>query len=143
MNQENIANTFSGPKIDIYNYEKRDKKYVNDDDVVTGRALLLNKTRYAVVDIDIHKDLPEDERDRVRETFIENLAIEGVKIVQTANKGLHYYVRYDKLNGYNMGGNISKNAYVKIIRRLKFDIDIFLPAFDTKRQLIVLPLQLL
>ena len=109
---------------DLFNNEKFVRKTKPNKEKPTGQLLKINQIpNLAVIDIDISKDLKEDERDKVRNNIIECLEIDDTTkndwfIVKTTSGGLHIYVNID---GFKLG----YNRNIKCYESDEFDVDIF------------------
>ena len=125
-----MTNTFTGEKIDIYNYLKHDGQKSGD---ITGKALLLNTSPYCVIDIDISTKIDEERREEIRQTFINEFDA-GCKIVKTTSGGLHLYSMWD-----NSIEGLTKNDYTKIYKCDDYEIDVFIPIKKDLRRLVVIP----
>ena len=52
--------------INLYNYQKHDGDK-------TGQALLINKTKYVIIYVDINKNLPKSEIKTIRMMFLDQI----------------------------------------------------------------------
>ena len=109
---------------DLFNNEKFIRKNKKQNEEKTGQLLKINEIpNLAVIDIDINKELKDEERDEVRNNIIECLEIdERTKndwfIVKTTSGGLHIYANID---GFKLG----YNRNIKCYESDEFDVDIF------------------
>lgn len=132
MNSESqtLQQRISDNVIDLFNYMKHDETKATNRK--TGTALLSNKiSNLSIVDIDINKELNEDEKCKVRKSIMQKLSEDDV-IVKTASGGLHIYCNTDLFY-------VSKNRLVKCFKSDKFDVDLFSSVEPDKRSLVVLP----
>jgi len=112
-----------------YGFEKHDRlKHTGN---ITGMVLLLNKSDFAIVDIDINTSMSMDERKELADGFIESLP--KTRIDRTCGGGLHIWAKWDHT------GNFTTNQNQKVYKCDDFDIDIFVPVKPNARQFIVLP----
>jgi hypothetical protein len=128
-------------RIDLYNFQKHDREKSGK---ITGQAMLVNKTKYAIIDIDIDKKLPESEIEKIRNNIIEKIEetqdeCNGKlpRIVITGNGGLHLYSLWDKSLPLEKGRSCDVFKHMK--NRLNYDVDIFTPIDPEKMSLLVLP----
>ncbi|KAA6372790.1 MAG: hypothetical protein EZS28_031683 [Streblomastix strix] len=87
---------------------------------ITGKLIdlsLMDEDNLCVIDIDIHKDKPIEEIDKIRQNLIDSLP-PNVGLVKTAHGGLHIYCNK---NFYLL----PSNRNVKIAIADSFDIDVF------------------
>ena len=109
---------------DLFDYEKFVKNTKPKNPQATGQLLKINQIpSLAIIDIDISKELNEDERDKVRNDIIKRLEIDDLTknewfIVKTTSGGLHIYANID---GFNLG----YNRNIKCYESDEFDVDIF------------------
>jgi hypothetical protein len=118
--------------IPLYNYQKHNAEKFGE---ITGRGLLVNLSNYCIVDIDVGKNLPEAEKELIRNDFIKVLSDYPIRIVQTGGGGLHLYSIWDSSMNFTQNRNIQiyhspDNTYV---------IDVFPPIERDKQSLLVLP----
>lgn len=109
---------------DLFDNEKFVRKNKPKNSNKTGELLKINEiANLAVIDIDINKNLNDEEIDEVRNNIIECLEIdERTKndwfIVKTTSGGLHIYANID---GFKLG----YNRNIKCYESDEFDVDIF------------------
>ena len=87
---------------------------------VTGSALRISSSPYAVIDVDITKSLPDNTKEELRDLFS---FLNKVKLVKTGSGGLHIYTKWDSsFPAYD-------DSYLKVVssRELNFGIDVFVP----------------
>ena len=133
-------NTFTGETINTLGYTKADGSQNGSN--ITGKALRVETSPYAVIDFDIYdQDMKDDLKKQIVEYFKNK-----TKIVQTYSGGFHIYCKDD-----GTWSDLDKNRITKLYRSeelyLKakgvlensYEIDIFLSHLPTKRNLIVLP----
>lgn len=110
---DRIENEF----VNLYNY----KKYPVPDErstKKTGRAFDISKVvNLAVVDVDITKSLPEDQKQIIRDSIIEKVP-KNVGIVQTGNGGLHIYCNRDDYP-------LKKDSQTAVFKCDEYAIDVF------------------
>ena len=115
--------------IDLYNYLKHDG---GSGTTVTGKAILNNKvTNLSIVDIDVNKELKQEDKNNICKTLLAKLSDRDV-IVQTASGGLHVYCNTEEYY-------VESNRMVKCFTSSDFDIDIFSSIDPNSRSLVVLP----
>ena len=115
--------------INLYNYLKHDG---GSGTTVTGKALVNNKCpNLSIIDIDINKELKQEEKDMIRKNLIAKISDKDV-IVQTASGGLHIYCNTDEYY-------IDSNRMVKCFTSNDYDVDIFSSIDSNSRSLVVLP----
>ena len=134
-----LMKTFNGEIINTLGYTKADG--TTNGTKITGKALKVETSPYAVIDFDI---FDPDLKDIFKEEILENYHGK-TKIVQTYSGGFHVYSKdkiwsdleknrivgvYESAETYTKPNGESINAYA---------IDIFLSHQPTKRNLIVLP----
>lgn len=109
---------------DLFNNEKFIRKNKKQNEEKTGQLLKINEIpNLAIIDIDINKNLNDEERDEVRDNIIECLILDKRTkddwfIVKTTSGGLHIYANID---GFNLG----YNRNIKCYESDEFDVDIF------------------
>ena len=135
-----LMKAFTGEIINTLGYTKADT--TKQGTRITGKALQVETSPYAVIDFDI---LDSDMKDIFRKDILENF-IGKAKIVQTYSGGFHVYAKDDKI-----WSDLDKNRIVGAYNSLEtytkpngesvsaYAIDIFLSHQPTKRNLIVLP----
>ncbi|KAA6374579.1 MAG: hypothetical protein EZS28_029894, partial [Streblomastix strix] len=87
---------------------------------ITGKLIdlsLMSEDNLCVIDIDIHKDKPIEEIDKIRQNLIDSLP-PNVGLVKTAHGGLHIYCNR---NNYRL----PSNRNVKVAITDSYDIDVF------------------
>ncbi|KAA6379291.1 MAG: hypothetical protein EZS28_025183 [Streblomastix strix] len=87
---------------------------------ITGKLIdlsLIDEDNLCFVDIDIHKDKPIEEIDKIRQNLVDSLP-PNVGLVKTAHGGLHIYCNK---NYYQL----PSNRNVKVAVTDSFDIDVF------------------
>lgn len=125
----NLFDRIGNNKIILTDYLKHDGGGGNKE---TGSALLVNNIpNLSVVDIDINKELNEDERQTIRNEILNKFTDEDI-IVKTCSGGLHIYCNTD--DQY-----ITSNRMIKCFTCKSFDVDIMSSYDENKRNLIVLP----
>ena len=129
VNQLTLNERIKDKTVNLYNYLKHDGGYSK---TVTGKALLNNKCiNLSIVDVDINKELEQEEKDKIRINILSKLSDKDF-IVQTASGGLHIYCN---TNDYY----VESNRMIKCFTSNDYDIDIF-SSFDVdSRSLVVLP----
>ena len=119
--------------IETYNYMKHDAAR-NSSKQITGKALKLNECdNVVVIDVDINHDMSNEEKQKIRETFMQVLInFNGLIVSKTGNGGLHIWT---KREGYECN-----NRATKWFKSENYDIDLFNSDMKKdKRSLIVLP----
>ena len=119
---------FSGPFGTCYDYNKNCNASGRE---VTGYGMYVNRSQYAIVDVDIHCDQPEE----VSELFIDAVYDLKVKIVQTRGKGLHIYSKWDKSLDPKSGR--SQGFYTNMEKN--YQLDLFTPVNPTSTSVIMMP----
>ncbi|KAH0803548.1 Poxvirus D5 protein [Histomonas meleagridis] len=128
-NQKTLRERIGDNIIILTNYLKHDG---GSGTKQTGIALLGNKiSNLSVIDIDINKEIDEDERERIRKQILRNLSVNDV-VVSTASGGLHIYCNTDEFY-------VNSNRMIKCYTSDRFDIDLMNCYDDNSRSLIVLP----
>lgn len=89
---------------------------------VTGRALLVSTSPYAIIDIDINHDLSDERKGEIRGLFQSVIDQSAVKVVQTGSGGYHFYTQWDQ------SFEPTKDSYTKVYKHgSEFDVDLFVP----------------
>lgn len=133
-NEHSLIERIGENTIQLYNNEKHDDKRNHDGEKATGQAMLLNHIQnLSVVDIDINKDLNEQERATIRDELIKRVQDKVDVIVQTTSGGIHIYANMDNFEG------ITSNRMNKCVKTEKYDVDLFACFDESKRSLVVLP----
>ena len=99
---------------------------------ITGIALNINESPFAVIDFDI-KASTEEERDKIRQEIIEKYKL-NTGLVKTTSGGLHYYVMFDKYPEWYE----NKSRYIKCFSTKDYEIDVMLP-FNGETNFIMFP----
>ena len=98
----------------------------------TGSALLVNKIHnLSVIDVDVNKDLSDEEKEEIRKNILRELSADDV-VVRTGSGGLHIYCNTDYFP-------TRSNRMIKCYESNDFDIDLMSAKEEEKRSLIVLP----
>ena len=132
--------TFTGKTINTLGYTKADgtKNGTN----ITGKALHVETSPYAVIDFDIWDN---NLKDALKSQIIEHFK-DKTKIVQTYSGGFHVYCKDDKI-----WSDLDVNRIQKVYKSEEtcvkyngestsaYEIDIFLSHQPNKRNLVVLP----
>ena len=89
-NEQTLKECIGKNTIPLYNNEKHDEKRTHDGEKATGRAMLINLIQnLSIVDIDINKELNEEERAKIRDELIKRVQDIADVIVQTTSGGIH------------------------------------------------------
>ena len=128
-NQKTLRERIGNNIVILTNYLKHDG---GSGTKQTGVALLGNKIlNLSVIDIDINKEIDEEERERVRKQILRNLSEKDI-VVSTASGGLHIYANTDEFY-------VNSNRMIKCYTSERFDIDLMNCYDENSRSLIVLP----
>lgn len=109
-----------------YNYNKfstKSEALFSKNGEITGKKFIVTSSIYAIVDIDIHKETPEDERKNIEEFILSVTKDLNVFVIKTSGCGYHIYTKADKeftTNNFKVSNN-------KFFTSQFYDIDIFLP----------------
>jgi hypothetical protein len=101
--------------------------------LITGTAVKTNEVPFLVIlDFDINKRLPEDERNRISMDLISKFASRGARIVRSPHGGLHVYC--------NQGGfELVSNREIKCYKCQDYDLDLFGCEDPSKGSIVLLP----
>ena len=123
-----LTTWFLGDIKPTHNYHK----HCNDrDGEITGYALSIDSSQYAIIDVDIHEN-----KEQIRKQFKDICKDLNVRVVRTGSGGLHIYTMWDE------SFKATKDSYVKAYKdpSNSFDIDVFVPfKSDKVSRCIVLP----
>jgi len=109
-----------GEFVYLHDYRKYQLKRRPKCDKITGYALDVNKSKYAIIDIDFDHKLDEKIKESIRQNLLKVLK-DDVRIEKTAHGGLHIYTIWDKSQPYKVNQN------VKICTCEGYDVDVFVP----------------
>ena len=143
LSRKSLAEFIIGRTIPLYGYSKSDymrkdgtyKYPPRKDEPVTGQAVRLNKCfNLAVLDIDIDKHAPEEDRERARKYFLDKLAPEDV-IEKTTSGGLHVYCLLDGFPIYNKYGDLcNKDSINTVVKGVNVEVELLASHNSEKRQ---------
>ena len=109
--------------INLYNYQKHDGDK-------TGQALLINKTKYVIIYVDINKNLPKSEIKTIRMMFLDQIECTWEeyngklqRIVITGNGNLHLNSLWD--SSLPLEKRRTCGIFKNIKNKLWYNIDIF------------------
>ena len=129
LNELTLRQRIENNTVNLYNYLKHDG---GSGTAVTGKALLNNKClNLSIVDLDINKELKQEEKEAIRKTLMSKLSDEDI-VVQTASGGLHIYCNTEEYY-------VESNRMVKCYTSPEYDVDIFSSVDVNSRSLVVLP----
>jgi hypothetical protein len=121
MNKLTKPTSFAGEIKPTRNYSKHYNLKVGK---LTGFALDLSSSPYAVIDIDIHGN--EEQKELIRSYFDSIIESSNVKVVQTLSGGYHFYTLFDD------SFKPSKDSYIDVYKFVdedesNFSVDVFVP----------------
>lgn len=126
--KQSLNERIGSNKVDLTNYEKHDG---GSGTRKTGEALLGNKIpNLTIIDIDINKELSDEQKEAIRKDILINLSDDDV-IVKTGSGGLHIYCNTDLFTP-------SSNRMIKCYSCSEYDVDIMSCVDKYKRSLIVM-----
>ena len=106
---------------------------------ITGKALLVSSSPYAIVDIDINHSFDNERKEEVRGYFELVIKDYNVKVVKSGSGGYHFYSMWD--NSFEP----TKDSYTKVFKYEEddetiFEVDLFVPfKSDKNSRCILLP----
>ena len=121
MNKLTKPTTFSGEIKPTRNYQKHYNLKVGK---LTGFALNLSSSPYAVIDIDVHGN--EEQKELMRSYFDDVIKSVNVKVVKSLSGGFHFYTLFD--NSFKP----TKDSYIDVYKFVdedesNFSVDVFVP----------------
>ncbi len=131
----NKPTTFSGEVKPTRNYQKHYNLKIGK---ITGYALDLSTSPYAVIDIDIHGN--DEQKETIRNYFDDIIKSANVKVVKSLSGGYHFYTLWD--NSFKP----TKDSYIEVYKFVddndgsNFSVDVFIPhKQESKSRCIMLP----
>ena len=130
----NKPTTFTGEVKPTRNYQKHYNLKIGK---ITGFALDLSTSPYAVIDIDIHGN--DEQKETIRNYFDDVIKSSDVKVVKSLSGGYHFYTLWD--NSFKP----TKDSYIEVYKFVdddesNFSVDVFVPyKQESKSRCIMLP----
>ena len=121
MNKLTKPTSFAGEIKPTRNYQKHYNLKVGK---LTGYALDLSSSPYAVIDIDVHGN--EEQKELIRSYFDSIIESSNVKVVKSLSGGFHFYTLWD--NSFKP----TKDSYIEVYKFVdedgsNFSVDVFVP----------------
>jgi hypothetical protein len=126
--------TFSGEIKATRNFQKHYNLKIGK---ITGYALDLSTSPYAVIDIDIHGN--DEQKETIRNYFDDVIKSANVKVVKSLSGGYHFYTLFDE------SFKPTKDSYIEVYKFVdedesNFSVDVFVPhKQESKSRCIMLP----
>ena len=101
----------------------------------TGRAININKSRIAIVDIDVGKEhgfTPID-----KEVILQDFIISTLFYIQTTSRGYHFYYLYKDMSMLDFYNLYSRN--IQMFTCEYYAVDVFLPIQNKRNIIVVIP----